>query len=90
MAPILPPQARSHARRLVAARATDPSSAVLASVVGVATVVLPFVADWNETHLYNSRWSGRAKLHSARAACCTRLGGIHARHPIDYWEEYQD
>lgn len=38
---------------------------VLASAVALLTMVLPFVADWNETHLHNPAWTGHAKFHSA-------------------------
>jgi hypothetical protein len=38
---------------------------VLASAVALLTIVLPFAADWNATHLYNPAWSGHAKFHSA-------------------------
>jgi hypothetical protein len=45
---------------------------VLASVVALLTIVLPFAADWNATHLYNPQWSGHAKFHSAHTMA---LGG---------------
>jgi hypothetical protein len=46
-------------------RAAPTGPRVLASVVALLTVVLPFAADWNATHLYNPAWSGHAKFHSA-------------------------
>lgn len=45
---------------------------VLASAVALLTIVLPFLADWNATHLYNPAWSGHAKFHSAHTMA---LGG---------------
>jgi hypothetical protein len=51
---------------------------VLASAVALATAVLPFVADWNETHLLNARWSGHAKFHSAHTMALGAALGLLA------------
>jgi len=51
---------------------------VLASAVALATAVLPFVADWNETHLLNPRWSGHAKFHSAQTMALGAALGLLA------------
>lgn len=38
---------------------------VLLTVVGVATIVGPVRADWNETHVFNDRWPSHARFHGA-------------------------
>lgn len=34
------------------------ASRVLLSVVGIITAIGPYLADWNETHIYNPTWPG--------------------------------
>ena len=36
------------------------------SLVAVVTGVAPFLADWNETHIYNEKWPPHAKFHNAQ------------------------
>ena len=36
---------------------------ILLTVVGVATIVGPIRADWNETHVFNERWPSHARFH---------------------------
>lgn len=36
------------------------------TLVALVTIVGPFVADWNETHIYNPRWTPHAKFHNAQ------------------------
>ena len=36
------------------------------TLVAVAAIVGPFLADWNETHIYNPRWTPHAKFHNAQ------------------------
>ncbi len=58
-----------------------PGPRVLASVVALATAVLPFVADWNETHLFNPRWTGHARFHGAQTMALGAVLGLLAL----YW-----
>lgn len=44
--------------------------------IAVATAIGGFVADWNRTHLFNSRWPAHARFHDAwTIASGTFLGG---------------
>ncbi len=36
------------------------------TLVALFTIVAPFVADWNATHIYNPRWTPHAKFHNAQ------------------------
>lgn len=36
------------------------------TLVAVVAIVGPFAADWNETHIYNPRWTPHAKFHNAQ------------------------
>ena len=36
------------------------------TLVALVTIIGPFVADWNETHIYNPRWTPHAKFHNAQ------------------------
>ena len=38
----------------------------LLRLVALQTLVSPFVADWNVTHIYNPRWPPHAKFHNAQ------------------------
>lgn len=39
---------------------------LLVSLVALFTIVGPFIADWNETHIYNPTWPPHAKFHNAQ------------------------
>ncbi len=39
---------------------------ILISLVAVFTAVSPYLADWNETHIYNPLWTPHAKYHNAQ------------------------
>lgn len=41
-------------------------SAFLISAVALVTLIGPYLADWNETHIYNPRWTPHAKFHNAQ------------------------
>ncbi|KAK5102706.1 hypothetical protein LTS08_003506 [Lithohypha guttulata] len=50
---------------------TSLSSAVLPTrliltTIGFATSIGGYLADWNETHVFNSKWSGHAKFHNGQ------------------------
>ncbi len=39
---------------------------LLISLVAIFTAVSPYLADWNETHIYNPLWLPHAKFHNAQ------------------------
>ncbi|MDQ0774216.1 hypothetical protein QF026_002682 [Streptomyces aurantiacus] len=47
-------------------RRTFPWGKVLISLSALGTAVGVFIADWNETHIYNSTWPPHAKFHNAQ------------------------
>ncbi len=36
------------------------------TLVALVTIIGPFAADWNHTHIYNPRWTPHAKFHNAQ------------------------
>lgn len=46
------------------------------SAVAVFTAVTPYLADWNETHIFNPRWTAHAKFHNAQTMAFAALLGI--------------
>lgn len=52
------------------------SGRILLSVVAILTIVSPYIADWNATHIYNPLWPPHAKFHNAQTmAVAVLLGG---------------
>lgn len=48
------------------------------SAVALFTATSPFLADWNETHIYNPSWTGHAKFHNAQTMTFGLLLGLSA------------
>jgi hypothetical protein len=38
---------------------------MLISLAAILTVVAPFLADWNDSHLFSAQWSPHARFHGA-------------------------
>lgn len=51
---------------------------VLLSVVALFTIVVPYLADWNVTHVFNPLWSPHAKFHNAQTLAMAVLLGLSA------------
>lgn len=41
-------------------------SIYLITAVAIVTLIGPYAADWNETHIYNPNWAPHAKFHNAQ------------------------
>ncbi len=51
------------------------SGKILLSVIAIATMVSPYIADWNPTHIYNPLWPPHAKFHNAQTMTIAVLLG---------------
>ena len=51
---------------------------VILTVIAVGTIVSPFLADWNATHIYNPLWPPHAKFHNAQTMIMGVLLGFAA------------
>lgn len=51
------------------ARTRFPVGKILTSTAAVLPAAGAFVADWNETHVYNPKWTPHAKFHNAQTIC---------------------
>jgi hypothetical protein len=38
---------------------------MLISLAAILTAVIPFLADWNDSHLFSPQWSPHARFHDA-------------------------
>lgn len=47
----------------------------LITLVALFTMCSPYLADWNETHIYNPRWPPHAKFHNAQTMAFGALLG---------------
>lgn len=43
----------------------------LLTLANVITVAAPLAADWNDSHVFNTRWPGHARFHGATALAMT-------------------
>lgn len=48
------------------------------TLVALFTIISPFLADWNVTHIYNPRWPPHAKFHNAQTMSFAVLLGALA------------
>ena len=51
---------------------------VILTVIAAGTIVSPFLADWNDTHIYNALWPPHAKFHNAQTMVMGVLLGLTA------------
>ncbi|KAJ5223481.1 hypothetical protein N7468_008023 [Penicillium chermesinum] len=51
-------------------------SKTLLTITSLATSVGCFLADWNETHIYNDRWPPHAKFHNGQTMSMGALLGL--------------
>jgi hypothetical protein len=50
----------------------------IVTIVALFTMVSPFLADWNRTHVYNSHWPPHAKFHGGQTVFLGALTGALA------------
>ena len=46
---------------------------MLITLANLITAVAPFLADWNDSHLFNAQWAPHARFHSAVSLGTTSL-----------------
>lgn len=51
---------------------------ILISLVAIFTIVSPYLADWNITHIYNPAWPPHAKFHNAQTMVLGAMLGFLA------------
>jgi len=51
---------------------------MLVSLIAIFTCILPYLADWNTTHIYNPLWPPHAKFHNAQTMVLGALLGLLA------------
>ena len=49
---------------------------IILSILGLFTVISPYLADWNVTHIYNPAWTPHAKFHNAQTMVLGAFLGI--------------
>lgn len=49
---------------------------IIISFLGIFTLVSPYLADWNITHIYNPTWPPHAKFHNAQTMVLGTFLGI--------------
>lgn len=55
-----------------------PPGRILLTLVALMTSTACFVADWNESHIYNHTWPGHAKFHNGQTMSMGLLLGLAA------------
>ncbi len=51
---------------------------IILTVLALGTSILPFLADWNATHIYNALWPPHAKFHNAQTMVLGAMLGVAA------------
>lgn len=51
---------------------------LILTVIAALTIVSPFLADWNATHIFNTSWPPHAKFHNAQTMAMAVLLGLAA------------
>jgi hypothetical protein len=51
---------------------------LILTVVALATLIAPYLADWNTSHIYNPLWTPHAKFHNAQTMAIAALLGAAA------------
>jgi hypothetical protein len=51
---------------------------VMLTIIALFTMIAPFLADWNVTHIYNPLWPPHAKFHNAQTMSMGVLLGLAA------------
>lgn len=51
---------------------------IILTVIAIGTIVAPYLADWNATHIYNPAWTPHAKFHNAQTMSMAVLLGLAA------------
>jgi hypothetical protein len=52
------------------------TGSILITFVGITTSVGCYIADWNETHIYNPRWPPHAKFHNGQTMSMGMILGL--------------
>lgn len=60
---------------------------ILISLVAIFTVVSPYLADWNITHIYNPAWPPHAKFHNAQTMVLGAMLGFLAIYCLWFKQE---
>ena len=63
---------------------------LLISLVATFTAVSPYLADWNETHIYNPQWLPHAKFHNAQTMVLGAFLGLLAIYCLWFRREISD
>ncbi len=64
---------------------------LLISIAAMVTAVVPFLADWNDSHIFSSQWSPHARFHGTVSLGMTTILSSHytdrrgAIQPVRSW-----
>jgi hypothetical protein len=63
---------------------------LIITLVAIFTAISPYLADWNETHIYNPLWLPHAKFHNAQTMVLGALLGLLALYCLWLRREISD